>query len=406
MAVQNYRYVAKTLKGKTVKGKLDAVNRYICIKYLEAKNLEVEQLTEYKSVYSNLSQISFGRVLKPKQLLFFLRQFGVLLGSGVMLLDALEMLLLQEEKIIMRKLYFDIYQLVYSGYSLSKALASKPKDFPKYLVSMIEVGELSGRLSPMILEMADYYAKQFKLTSEIKSAVRMPLIYLAATVLIAAGMIMFVFPSISSLYASFGDAKLPGITLFFLNASAFITKNIFWFVGVILSVTILTILLVKYSYKVRYALTKVSLQVPMIGVLLQMNNQIVITNTLAQMMENGIQSNQSLQTLKTVLSNVVYREIIDQTIHYIEEGLPFSRAFQESPFIDTVLAKMMSAGEKAGDLSGLMKHMADYYNSISDMKVAKLKDAIQPILLLVIYAIVGVMMLALMLPMLALGTQI
>ncbi|MFA7672603.1 MAG: type II secretion system F family protein [Clostridia bacterium] len=406
MVDQNYKYVAKNAQGKIVKGKIYAVNKYICIKYLESKNLQVEQLIEFKSLYSRLSQVGIGRVLKPKQLVFFLRQFGVLLNSGVMLLNAIEMLLLQEEKIIMRKLFLDIYQHVYSGYSLSQAFATKPNDFPKYLVNMIEVGEMSGKLSPIILEMADYYEKQFKLTNNIKSAIRMPIIYLIATILIAVGMILFVFPSISSLYASFGDTELPGITLFFLNASEFVAKNIFAFVGIIVGITVLLILLIKYSFKVRYQLTKASLQIPIIGGLLQMNNQIIITNTLSQMLSNGINSMKSLKTLKTVLSNDVYQEVVDQTMKYIEEGLPFSRAFQESPFIDTILAKMIASGEKAGDLPGLMKNMAEYYNSISDMKVSKLKDSIQPILLLVVYAIVGVMILALMLPMLALGTQI
>ena len=406
MADQNYSYTAKNTQGKIVKGKIYAVNRYICIKYLESKNLQVQKLTEFKSYYSKLSQVAIGRVLKPKQLVFFLRQFGVLLESGVMLLDALEMLLLQEEKIIMRKLFLDIYEHVYSGYSLSQAFATKPNDFPKYLVSMIEVGEMSGKLSPMILEMAEYYEKQFKITREIKSAIRMPIIYLIATVLIAAGMVLFVFPSISSLYASFGDTKLPGITLFFLNASDFVAKNIFAFAGIIIGITVLLILLIKYSPKARYEMTKAALQLPIVGGLIQMNNQIIITNTLSQMLGSGVHSTKSLATLKTVLTNDVYKQIVDQTVKYIEEGLPFSRAFQESPFIDTVLAKMIASGEKAGDLPGLMKNMAEYYNTISDMKVSKLKDSIQPILLIVIYAIVGVMILALMLPMLALGTQI
>jgi type II secretory pathway component PulF len=406
MIDQNFKYVAKNTQGKIVKGTIYAVNKYICIKYLESKNLQLEQLIEFKSIYSKLSQVAIGRVLKPKQLVFFLRQFGVLLESGVMLLDALEMLLLQEEKIIMRKLFLDIYQHIYSGYSLSQAFATKPNDFPKYLVNMIEVGEISGKLSSIILEMAEYYEKQFKLTGEIKSAIRMPIIYLIATILIATGMVLFVFPSISTLYESFGDTKLPGITLFFLNASDFIAKNIFAFIAIILGITILLVLLIKYSSKVRYEFTKASLQIPIIGGLIQMNNQIIITNTLSQMLSNGINSMKSLKTLKTVLSNDVYQEVVDQTMKYIEEGLPFSRAFQESPFIDTVLAKMIASGEKAGDLPGLMKNMATYYNSISDMKVAKLKDSIQPILLLVVYAIVGVMILALMLPMLALGTQI
>ncbi len=389
-----------------IKGKMEAISKSVCIKYLQTKNYKVKEIKEYKNIITKLEQITFGRLLKTKQLVFFLKQLGSLINSGVKLLPALELLSLQQDNKNIRKLYFELYQQVYNGNLLSKAMMKRPKEFPNLLIQMVRVGELSGELAQTILKMAGYYESQMKLTSEIKSATRMPLVYLSAAIIISIGMLLFVFPNITGLFQSFGDAELPGITQFFLDTGTFFQNYILLILGIISVVTITFILLYKKSEQFHFMIQLGLLKLPIFGSLIQMNNQILIANSLSQMLSNGIHSMEALKTTKDIIEHDVYKRLIAKTIDYLQDGRPFSKSFEESPYIDPIMAKMIATGEKTGDIPRLMSNLSEYYNGISELRVQQIKNSIQPILLIIVYAIVGVMILAIMLPMLTLGTQI
>ncbi len=406
MDLKNYKYLATNADGKKVRGTIEALNRNVVIKYLQLKNYKIENITESNSLLSKLDSITFGRLLKPKQLIFFLKQLGSLLNAGIKLITALELLSLQQENRNQRKLYFELFQQINNGLSFSKALSKRPKDFPNLLVQMVEIGELSGELGSTVMKMADYYESQLKIQTEIKGALRMPLIYLVAALVIAAGMLIFVFPNITGLFASFEGAKLPRITQFFLNVGTFLKSYALIIFGGIFIFVVIFILLNKYVHRFHYFLSVVLLKLPIFGSLIQMNNQITIANSLSQMLSNGINSVKALQTVKGVINNVIYVDLIKKTLKYIEDGNPFSKSFEESDFIDPIMARMISTGEKTGNIPKMMENLSDYYNGITQLRVQQLKNSIQPILLIIVYAIVGVMILAIMLPMLSLGSQI
>jgi len=382
------------------------IDRQVALKFLKSKNYADLRLVEYRSLIGRLNQITIGKTLKTTHMIFFLRQLGSLLKSGVNILPALELLSLQQEKHQIRMLLFEIYQHVYNGLSLSKALAARPKEFPNLLILMVEVGEMSGTLPDTILAMAAYFDRQTKINNQIKGAIRMPVIYIIAALLIAAGMMLFVFPNITGLFASFGDAELPGITRFFLAAGDFMAAHALPLFGGIALVVITLLVLDKKVPAFHHALVVFTLRMPIVGPLIRMSNQILIAGSMSQMMENGINSVTALQTVRSVVSNVVYKDLLTKTLAYVDDGWPFSKAFEESEFIDPIMSRMIATGERTGDVPGLMKNLSVYYNGISELRVEQIKNAIQPILLLFVYALVGVMILALMLPMISLGSQI
>ena len=406
MELRNFKYVAINADGKIVKGSIEALNKNVSMKFLQTKNYTVKSLTEYTNVLSKLSSISFGSLLKGKQLIFFLKQLGSLLNAGVNIMVALELLALQQESRSLRKLYFELYQQVYNGYAFSKALSKRPKEFPSMLVQMVEIGELSGDLPKTVLRMADYYENQMKISAGIKGAIRMPIIYLIAAILISIGMLLFVFPNIMDLFSSFEGARLPGITQFFIDTGDFVAAYALPIFGVLVLIIALFYLLNRHVPAFHYAMAVFTLRIPIFGRLLQMSNQIMIANSLSQMLSSGINSIKALQTIKGLISNVVYKELIIKTLTYIEDGKSFSKAFEESKYIDPIMSKMIATGEKTGDIPTLLHNLSIYYNGISELRVEQLKNSLQPILLLIVYAIVGVMILAIMLPMITLGGQI
>jgi len=406
LELRNFKYVAIDADGKTIKGSIEALNRNVSMKFLQTKNYTVKSLTEYTNVFSKVASISFGSLLKGKQLIFFLKQLGSLLNAGVNIMVALELLALQQESRMLRKLYFELYQQVYNGYSFSKALSKRPKEFPSMLVQMVEIGELSGDLPKTVLRMSDYYENQMKISAGIRGAIRMPIIYLIAAILISIGMLLFVFPNIMDLFASFEGAELPGITQFFIDTGDFVAAYALPIFGAVVLLIVIFYLLNRYVKSFHYALAVFTLKIPIFGRLLQMSNQIMIANSLSQMLSSGINSIKALQTIKGLITNVVYKELIVKTLTYIEDGKPFSKAFEESKFIDPIMSKMIATGEKTGDIPTLLHNLSIYYNGISELRVEQLKNSLQPILLLIVYAIVGVMILAIMLPMITLGGQI
>ncbi len=406
MELRNYKYIALNADGKTVHGKIEALNRNVVVKYLQSKNYDIKNITEFRSILGKLDQITFGSQLSTKNLIFFLKQLGSLLNAGVKLISALELLSLQQENRVQRKLYFELFQQINNGFTFSKSLSKRPKEFPNLLVQMVEIGEISGELGPTVIKMAEYYEHQMKLTTEIKSALRMPLVYLAAAIIISVGMLIFVFPNITGLFASFEGAELPGITQMFLNTGIFMKEYALIIFGVLIVISGIFIFVDRKSPKFHYFLTVFALRIPIFGSLIQMNNQILIANSLSQMLSNGVNSIKALQTTKGIVENVIYKDLIGKTLSYIEDGKPFAKAFEESNYIDPIMARMISTGERTGNIPKLMENLSSYYNGVSEMRIQQLKNSIQPILLLVVYAIVGVLILAIMLPMLTLGSQI
>jgi len=373
---------------------------------LESKSLKIQNLTESNNILTKLNSIVVSKVLSRQQLIFFLKQLSALLKAGITITSALEVLALQQDNKYLRRLFFTINLDISNGLSFSQSLGKHPKEFPNMLIQMVEIGEISGKLPQTILRMADYYDNQTKISNSIKSTVRMPLMYLGLTILVAVGLVLFVFPSITDLFVSFEGSELPGITVFFLNASSFLSNNIITILVVITLLSSTIYLLYKYVPKIRYVFSAILLKSPIFGQLIQMYNQILIANSLAQMLSNGVNTLYALETIKDLLNNVIYLELIENTVKNIQDGSPFSKAFKESDFIDPIMARMVATGENTGDIPSLMTNLSEYYNDMSELRINRIKNLLQPMLLIFVYAIIGVMLLAIMLPMLSLGSQI
>ncbi len=406
MNLHHYQYEAINARGKKVKKGMDAVSKLEVVEYLTAKNYQVISLKEVNHIFTKLNSINVNNVLPRKQLVFFLKQFSSLIHAGFTLTDAVKSLALQQDNKYQRRLLFDIYESLLNGDSFSTALKRYPKEFPQMLVKMIEISELSGHLAETMLEMSAYYEKQIKTRSEIIGTIRMPLIYLGITILIAIGMVLFVFPNISDLFSSFEDAELPGITVFFLAASDYINLHFLNILLIIIGLVVIIYLANKYIDAFNKAMSISLLELPIFGQLVKMYNQILIANTLSQMLSHGIQALSALLSIRGLLRNRIYKKLIDETIVNITNGEKLSKSFTKSEWIDPIMAHMIETGESTGDLPSLMKNLSEYYNDVSDLRIERIKASLQPILLIFIYTFIAIMLLAVMLPMLSLSGQI
>ncbi len=406
MNLRHFKYEAYHEDDRRVTGSFDAVSQLECIEYLKLKKLKVTKLTETKSIITRLNGITIDRILSKKQLVFFLKQFSSLIDAGFSLTKGLKTIALQQDNKYIRRLYFDIYEKLENGETFSNALKSHPKEFPQMLIQMMEIAEFSGNIAKTMLEMSLYYEKQIRTKTQITNTVRMPIIYLLITLVIAVMMVAFVFPNIEELFLSFENAELPAITVFFLNTSQFF-ENYGLTVFLLLIVFILGLYVLKrYIKDFDYLISKSILKMPVFGELLRMYNQILIANTLSQMMSNGVRSLQALISTKGLVNNLVYKDLIDETITNIKNGDKFSKSFLNSEYVDPIMTNMIETGENTGELPDLMYNLSNYYDEMSQIRIDKIKNSLQPILLVIVYSIIGIMLLAVMLPMLSLSGEI
>ena len=404
--MKSYRYDAIDANGKRIKGTTEGTNKVMVTRYLESRNLSVMKVEEYSNIFTKLSNISFGQTINAEQLNFYLKQLGSLLTAGVKLVEALEILATQQTNKAIRKIYFIIQQEVYNGNKLSSSFELFPNDFPPLLIAMTEAGEATGDLGATIARAAEYFNSQGKLNKKIKKAVTGPLTYLIGALGVAIAMVIFVFPTFVNMFSEFGSNDMPIFTKIYLVFYDFLMAYGLILAAVIIVVVITFIILKKKSTGFSDAVDMFVLKVPGFGKLIQLNNQILIANTLSQLMGRGVGALPALKVVRKVVQNRIFIKIIDDAIANVEGGKGFAKSFEESSFIDPIMARMISTGEKTSEIPKLLNNLTIYYNEVADVKVAQVEKTIKPVLMLFVYAVVMSLLLAIMMPQLSLASGV
>lgn len=407
MQIIDYKYRARRLRdGKMVTGITEAPSKAMVEKYLVEQSLKPVEIYEQKSWRQALSRITLGKVIKERDLIFYLKQMASLLNAGVKLNEASEILATQQTNKAVRRILYGIYYEVNSGQTLAESYKAYPADFPNILVSMVQVGEKTGDLKGAINEIVSYFESQYRLRSSIQSTLMMPIIYIAVAGLVGIFLLIFVMPNFESMFASRSDVEMPGITQFFIDTGELLNNYLF----PILIGTILFITGFVMSYKKIYGFQKfvsfIAIKAPIFGQIIVLNNLSRIAATLSQMLNNHIPLQESLATTYDTLKNKVYREIIVDAQKNVTAGDYMSLAFEGHYAVEIVFTRMVSVGERTGDLGQMLKNLSEFYDEDSEIKIERLKKTIEPVLLIFIFTFIVIMMLAVMMPSLSFAQQI
>lgn len=406
MKIFDYKYKAKRMKdGKIVHGMTEAPSRALADKFLLESGLKSIDIEKKKSYLAIVNRITIGSIIKERDLIFYLRQMASLIKAGIQLNEACEILATQQTDKNVRRIYYGIYYEVNSGQSLSDSYREFPKEFPELLISMVEIGEKTGELYPVLIDMVDYMEKQFRLKSSIKSTLMMPIIYMVVASGVAVFILVGVLPSFKGMYDSLGG-ELPGVTLAFMALGDFLFAH-WWkiLIGLFSFTTIYTYLF-RTNKKFERFMSMVYVRTPIFGALIKLNNLSRIASTLAQMLSKHVPLQDALSTTYDTVTNRVYKDLVIQAQKNVTSGEYMSAAFNDHYAVEVVFARMVSVGEKTGELDRMLKSLAMFYDEDSDIQIEKLKKALEPILLLFIYALVVMMILAIMLPSLQMSDQI
>ena len=386
----NYRYRAQNAEGRVVSGQIRAMDEAELHSKLKQENLfllESKELTASKAIHKRL---------KYDAVADFARNLGRLLTAGVTLVKALQIMADDESvKEQERKLYSDVLRSVRSGMPLSDAMEEQGGVFPTLLINMLRSAESGGNLDVTALNMADYYSKEYRLQQKVKSSTTYPKILGVLIVVVLIVIMGFVLPQFDSLFAQMDS--LPTATTILMAMSDFVAKR--WYL-LILGVVVLFMIwkIVSSLPRVRLFLDKMEIHFPKVGKLRKIIYTARFARTLASMYSAGIPIVTCLQIAKTTIGNTYIESQFDQMIADIRAGKPLSEGIAG---IDGFVKKLPSAvavGEETGALDNMLNSIADQMEYDSEIAIGKLVAMLEPIMIVVMAAMVGFIMVAVIQP--------
>ena len=385
-----YRYRAQNAEGRVVSGQIRAMDEAELHSKLKQEDLllvESKELTVGKTTHKKL---------KYDAVADFARNLGRLLTAGVTLVKALQIMSDDESiKEQERKLYSDILRSVRSGMPLSDAMEEQGGVFPTLLINMLRSAESGGNLDVTALNMADYYSKEYRLQQKVKSSMTYPKILVALIIVVLIIIMGFVLPQFDSLFAQMDS--LPPATEILMGISDFVSKR--WYLLILGAVVIFMIWKVVSSLpRVRLFLDKMEIHLPKIGKLRKIIYTARFARTLASMYSAGIPIVTCLQIAKTTIGNTYIESQFDQMIAEIRAGKPLSEGIAGIDGFVKKLPSSVSVGEETGALDNMLNSIADQMEYDSEIAIGKLVAMLEPMMIVIMAALVGFIMVAVIQP--------
>ena len=391
----SFRYKIKGSQGKILNGTFEGPSADEVKIFLQNEGYEVLEVVPRKAYDID---VNIGGKFNAADLSFSLTQLSTYLKAGISLIDSVRILEKQSEKPEQRKTYQKVVYELLKGENLSTAMEKQGDKFPTLLVNMIKTAELTGDLTSVLDDMADYYTSKEETRKAMISAMTYPVIVLC----IAIGVIIFILvsivPSFVEMYRD-NDAEIPAITTFVMNASDFIVN---YYLFIILGIGIFVIIFI-YLYKHNRAFRKnvqlVIMHIPVFSKIVIYNEVYNFTKTFASLLNHGVFITDSMEVLSKITNNEIYKELIAKTIINLNKGADISESFKGSWAFPVAAYEMIVTGEKTGQLGLMMEKVANYYQVLHKTLVKQMQSFIEPLMIAFLALIVGTILLSIVVPM-------
>ena len=395
-----YTYIAIAADGKKAKGTVTAESPYAARKQLRVRNIHPTSINELGAAEEGKSAIAslFTRTGK-KQIIDFTRQMATLLNSGIKLTEALTVLTMQAPDTKFKNALTDIRDRVITGEALTDAMKDYDDYFDIIYVSMVRVGEVTGSLGTVFGTIGNFMGKRQKVESKIITAMVYPAILMIFAVVVILILTTFVIPKIGAqLVAS--KQELPWITKQLMNVSYIMTS---WWVLLVIAVIIGMVWGLKRFFNTQrgaFMRDKFVLSLPLFGPLIKQRVVSRFASTLSTLLGSGLSMAESFRVVGEVTGNTLMKRAIDQARERILAGADVATPLRDSGVIDPSIAHMVTVGEKSGELENMLKNISDSLEESTDIVIERLSAAVEPVVIVFIAVIVGIIALAIMLPIL------
>lgn len=341
-------------------------------------------------------KLPFIKEVPDKDVIEFTRNLAVMLKAKLPLVKALDTSIEQATHKRLKEIITDIRKEVRKGKSLSKAFEKYPGIFDTIYVQLTEVGEVSGVLDDVLLRLSMYKEKAYKLRQKVKMALVYPSIIITVAIAAVSFLLIFVVPTFVDMYQDF-EATLPGPTLLILSISEFMTQNIIWILLVLLAVSI-GVNFISKTASGRAFIDTIKLKIPYFGEMYSKGLVSQFTSTLSTLLNSGVNLAESLTVLKKSSTNSILQKEVTEMLSSIKKGKSLNKSLSKSLIFPVMVVQMISVGEETASLGEMLDQVATLYEEEVDIMVEGLTSIIEPILIVFIGAILGVIIVALYLP--------
>lgn len=383
-----YKYKASDLNGKILKGEMNAADEAQLNDFLRRSR------NYYLLDCKEKSQKMHARRLKQMEISDLCRQLGAMLGAGITLVRAMNILLERDLSPNMLKVVNELYRVVKQGTPLSEAMDNISGAFPSLLINMIRAGEESGTLDKSCAKMATHFENEHKTNSNIKSALAYPILLVVLMIIAVIGIFTFILPKFLSM---FDGMELPALTKVVVGISHFFTQK--WYILIIVGVAVFFGIRVLMAIpRIRIFLSGALLKMGKVGRLFKIVYTARFCRTFSSLYAGGISILNAFKIAKDTIGSEYIAIQFDDLIQDIRQGVSISEAISKVDGFDSKLKSTVLIGEESGRLQEMLESTADTYDYESEVSIKKLTMMIEPIMICLIGVMIAVVFLSVMMP--------
>jgi type IV pilus assembly protein PilC len=395
-----FTYEGTNRGGSKVKGDIFALNDTLAKSELRRQGINPIKVKKKP-------QPLFGGAKKPEpaDIAIFARQIATMMQAGVPLVQSFEIIGQGNDKQSMQKLIMGVKTDVEGGMSLAEALGKHPLYFDQLFVNLVNAGEQSGALETMLDKLATYKEKTEALKAKVKKALFYPVAVLIVAFVVTIILLVFVVPQFEELFQSFG-ADLPALTVFVIRLSEFMQS--WWYViaGGIGATVWFLLRLKKTSPKAAEAFDRMALKAPVIGEITTKSAIARFSRTLETMSAAGVPLVEAMDSVAGATGNIIYHDASLKIRDEVSQGTQLQTSMRNTGLFPNMAIQMVSIGEEAGSLDGMLSKVADFYETEVDNAVDALTSLLEPLIMAVLGVLVGGLIIAMYLPIFKLGSVV
>lgn len=395
-----WEYVCRTPEGKTVKGYFSAYSKLEVHSFLMSEGMTVYSIRTNKWIQTMYSSVNGnGAKMKKKDLIFFLTQLSTYIKSGIPLVEAFSILMRQfKDKNYQRMFRAMMYDLT-MGDSFSKAMENQGNSFPPILINMVKSSELTGELPEALDDMAEYFTQTEEAKKEMISAMTYPCIVFLLAIFVSAFMMIYIVPQFAEIFTSMDGAEIPSFTKIVLNVSDFLKANLLTIIIATVVIVIIYIYLFKEVKVWRKGTQWVLMHMPVVSNIIIYNEVAMFSKTFSSLLSHNVFITDSMKVLRKITNNEIYKSLIFDTVNNLAAGEKVSTAFKDHWAFPAPAYEMIVTGEKTGQLAEMMGKVSSYYQSEHKNSVTRVKALMEPVIIVFLTVVVGMIVLAIVVPM-------
>jgi len=404
-----FQYQARTLAGKPQAGYIDAKDENEAKIKLRAQQLipvSLKVVVINQGGRKDLGGLAsfFEPSVKSKDLQIFTRQFATLINSGIPIVDALKILSDSSSDKLIKESVLQIKGSIETGRRLSDSMMNFPRVFDALYCNMIKAGEEAGILDTILLRLSSYAEKSEKVKNQVKGAMIMPIVIVVAAALIITAIIAFIIPKFQELYKSSGK-ELPALTQILVNASENLRNH--WLIIIATAfAAVYGFIAYVNSAEGKKQLDKFLISAPIIGDVVQKSSVARLSRTLSTLLSSGVSMLEAIDIAARTSGNYVIQTSLQSCKDAVSVGKPFHMQLSRQKAIPQMVAQMVAIGEQTGSLDSMLSKIADFYEDEVENSIRAMTSLIEPLIMVVLGAIIAFILVAMYLPVFQMGDTI